>query len=534
LKEIRTLKGVGVGLRAQRGEVFTVQKSAPNSKPNPEPEDFQEEKRALQRGISKVSFQLNQLQQQAEPTARDVLIALDLMLNDVSLREKAEQEILLGSSASEAFFAAVREFEELVSPDPVLMERAADLRDLADQVSAAISGVTTSLVLPEKGELVLVATDISAIEIMQFTPAVVGVITQFGGPTSHAAIMCRALDIPMLVACSEASQLLSGEAVLLDPVADRVVVGGSYELSTQPMSFRARMPEPLIPVLANIGSMEDASLATTSRANGTGLVRTEMLFMGRSQRPTIDEQALIYGKLLERCPAGPTVMRTFDVSEDKPVAFLTERRTDNRSWNELGEELIAEQLTSLAQLQLTLGKEIWVMAPMVSDARQALEFIQLARSIGDFRIGVMVEVATLIKDLAQLQGKLDFISVGTNDLLNSLMKTDRLNPADLSLTSHWQPSLIAALAEIARVCSDAGIHSGVCGESASDPAFSVVLAGLGFDSVSASPSQVGQVRAALSSLSSSQAREVAAAAQLGLSADQAKTLALAKLAGFQG
>jgi phosphotransferase system enzyme I (PtsI) len=171
---------------------------------------------------------------------------------------------------------------------------------------------------------------------------------------------------------------------------------------------------------------------------------------------------------------------------------------------------------------------------MVSDARQALEFIQLARSIGDFRIGVMVEVATLIKDLAQLQGKLDFISVGTNDLLNSLMKTDRLNPADLSLTSHWQPSLIAALAEIARVCSDAGIHSGVCGESASDPAFSVVLAGLGFDSVSASPSQVGQVRAALSSLSSSQAREVAAAAQLGLSADQAKTLALAKLAGFQG
>ncbi len=534
MKEIRTLKGVGVGLRSQLGEVFTVQKTSPNTSPSSETKGVQEETRALQRAIAKVSSQLNQLQQKAEPTARDVLIALDMMLNDVSLIEKAEREILFGSSASEAFFAAVREFEELVSPDPVLMERAADLRDLADQVAGAISGVATALVLPEQGELVLVATDISAIEIMQLTPAVVGVITQFGGPTSHAAIMCRAMDIPMLVACSEAPQLRSGEWVLLDPVADRAVVGGTYDLSTQPMSFQASMPEPLIPVFANIGSMEDASLATASRATGAGLVRTELLFLGSSHRPTRDVQARIYRDLFERCPAGPIVMRTFDVSEDKPLAFLSENLTDNRSWKEPGEELIAEQLSSLVQAQLSSGREIWVMAPMVSDASQALEFIKLARSVGDFRIGVMVEVATLIKDLALLQGQLDFISVGTNDLLNSLMKSDRLNPEDLSQTSHWQPALISALAEIAGICSDAGIHSGVCGESASDPAFSIVLAGLGFNSVSASPSQVGQVRAALSSVSESQAREVAAAAQLGLSADQSKTLALAKLAGFQG
>ena len=100
--------------------------------------------------------------------------------------------------------------------------------------------------------------------------------------------------------------------------------------------------------------------------------------------------------------------------------------------------------------------------------------------------------------------------------------------------NHWQPALISALADIARSASEVGIHSGVCGESASDPAFSIVLAGLGFNSVSSSPSQVGQVRTALTSLDLNQAREVAVAAQLGLSADQSKTLALAKLAGFEG
>ena len=141
----------------------------------------------------------------------------------------------------------------------------------------------------------------------------------------------------------------------------------------------------------------------------------------------------------------------------------------------------------------------------------------------------MVETPAIISAIRHLKGKLDFVSVGTNDLSQYLFAADRMHPQLGSLMDHWQPALISALADIARFSDEAGIQSGVCGESASDPSFSIVLAGLGFGSVSSSPSQVGQVRAALSSLTKDQAKLVAEAALQGQSPAHAKSLALEML-----
>jgi phosphotransferase system enzyme I (PtsI) len=169
---------------------------------------------------------------------------------------------------------------------------------------------------------------------------------------------------------------------------------------------------------------------------------------------------------------------------------------------------------------------------MIATAQEALEFAALARAAGEFKVGVMVETPSIVMALADLANQLDFISVGTNDLSQYLFAADRMNPSLGALLNPWQPALIRALAKIATDSAAGNLSSGVCGESASDPAFAVVLAGLGFKSVSASMSQVGAVRTALSSVSLEQAKAVAAEALTATTAEEAKSRVLAALANL--
>jgi phosphotransferase system enzyme I (PtsI) len=170
------------------------------------------------------------------------------------------------------------------------------------------------------------------------------------------------------------------------------------------------------------------------------------------------------------------------------------------------------------------------MAPMIATAEEAKEFSDLARSIGGYKVGIMVETPSIALIVEQLGGIVDFVSVGTNDLSQYLFAADRMNPSLGALLNHWQPALIKSLARIASGASSAGISSGVCGESASDPAFAVVLAGLGIESVSVSKSQVTAVHNALSSLSLSDAKEIAHQVLAQTTAEDAKSTALSEIA----
>jgi phosphotransferase system enzyme I (PtsI) len=189
-----------------------------------------------------------------------------------------------------------------------------------------------------------------------------------------------------------------------------------------------------------------------------------------------------------------------------------------------------DQLQSLEFARQHTGKEVWVMAPMIATATEAREFAELARSIGKFKVGIMVETPSIVTQIADLKGQIDFLSVGTNDLSQYLFAADRMNPALGLLLNPWQPALIRTLARIASESLEAGISSGVCGESASDPAFAVVLAGLGMKSVSSSPSQVKAVKAALSAVTMEDAKRIATAVQNFSTADETKSFVLAELA----
>ena len=535
------LTGLGVGLSAISGEVFRVKPHQPLPVPAKHSGDKQSEIDKLKTAISNVSQELQQLAKKAGETSAEIFEALEMILQDESLFDAAIAEIETGWDAPTAFVNAVETFAELLSGDPTFEERLADIRDLAKRVAANIHGISLGLNLPEEGRYVIVGEDFSPADTAQFTKAVVGVITIQGGPTSHTAIICRSKSIPAVVSCAGAAELVDGVQVLVDPVGDRVVVEGKEADATQAISFVAKSAEPIIPVRANIGSLEDSIAAATTAAEGVGLFRTELLYLQSTAKPSKEKQIASYAEILKAAPEGPIVVRTIDAGSDKPVPFLDMPKEENpalgvRGFRLVGphRDFIVDQLESLEEARKLSGREVWVMAPMIALTSEAIEFAELARKAGNFKVGIMVETPSIIYEIPNLKGVVDFISVGTNDLSQYLFASDRLHPSLGTLLNPWQPALIRALSVIAKECEAVSIYSGVCGESASDPAFAVVLAGMGFDSVSSSRSQVGAVRTALSSLDKSQAHDIYQAVLAAKTADEAKSIALAKLSLLAG
>ena len=526
------LRGVGIGLNAVSAEVFRI-KPRKNSSQTARSGSASEEATALTASISKVSLELDELAATAELNNAEIFQALRLMIQDPELFEAACRHIEKGWSAGSALFLAVEEFAQLLKGDPLLEERAADLKDLATRVSAELNGVGLGMQVPLRGRLVLVGEDFFPTDIAQFGKAVVGVVTSKGGPTSHTAILLRSMGIPAVLGCEGADQLVDGQVVLVDPAGDRVLVDADMSSATQSIQLVPKNFEPLIPVRANIGSLDDSVLAAATAAEGIGLLRTELLYLSQQTAPSIDEQTKSYSDIFAAAPEGPVVVRTIDVSTDKPVPFLSvdAKAALNPGYSLLRDnrEFVIGQLKSIERARDLTGREIWVMAPMVDSAAEAIEFAELARSLGHYKVGVMVETPSLANEVAELKGKVDFVSVGTNDLSQFLFETNRLAPLSPALLSPWQPKLIKLLSKIAKAAQAANISTGVCGESASDPVFAIVLAGLGFDSISASMSQVAAVRSALSAVSLDEAEGVAQVALGAGSAESAKAMALGAL-----
>ena len=532
----QALSGLGVGLEAVTAEVFRVSQARPLPIPAKHSGDLLAEQGKLRKAVDEVSSDLESLAEKAGETSAEIFEALGMILLDESLFDAAVAQLDDGWEAGTAFVNAMETFAELLSGDPTFEERIADIRDLAKRVAASIHGISLGLDLPETGKFVIVGEDFSPADTAQFTPAVVGVITIQGGPTSHTAIICRSKSIPAVVSCSGAKELTNGQKVLVDPVGDRVVIGGTEADATKAISFVAKSREPVIPVRSNIGSLEDAVAAAATAAEGVGLFRTELLYLSATTEPARDTQIKSYTEILAACPEGPIVVRTIDAGSDKPVPFLKMPDEENPALGVRGFRLVAEhrefivsQLEALEEARKASGREVWVMAPMVATAAEAKEFASLAKAAGQFKVGIMVETPSIVYEISKLKGVVDFISVGTNDLSQYLFASDRMNPNLGAMLNPWQPALIASLNQIAIESKKAGIYSGVCGESGSDPAFAVVLAGMGYDSVSSSRSQVGAVRTALSSVTHDEAREVFEAAISGNDSDEAKSLALAKL-----
>ncbi len=493
------LSGIGVGLTSATAPAFVV--AATQTLPPYRMSDLtpQEETERLAASVARVQRSLQEVA--AEPTgnAREVLDSLAEIVGDEVLVDGSQEFIKQGWSAASAFGKAVTKIiEPLVEENSA--ERFDDLEWLSRLVQADLAGISTVREFPTEGRWVLVVDDLTPADTAQFTDAIAGVVTLKGGPTSHVSIICSQRGIPAVVACAEAATVTEGETLLVDPLGSRVVVNPVELQASYSVAFTTRLPEPLIAVRANVGSVQDAETASTAKAAGVGLLRTEFLFADAQTEPTHEAQVAQYRAIFESSPAGPIVVRTLDVASDKPLKFaVSSHEEQDRGYRFLVDNLglIERQLDALSAAQKLAGREVWVMAPMLGSPDQVRYFADLVRARTDFRVGAMIELASLAQTVAELAGIVDFVSIGTNDLSQDLFGIDRNNPVQPELLDHWQPRLVELIGRVAAAARKAGIDCSVCGSAASDPTFAVVLAGLGVSSLSSAPAVVSNVRDSL-------------------------------------
>jgi len=529
VSEVMELHGVGVGSRAIMGRVWLLGTASATMEPRDATRTPEDERVALRDSIAATVAKLRAGGADADSVSREIMEALLVLVEDPELVELAMPSLEQGRDGATALQSALEEFSEMMGDDEEFQSRVGDLMAIGREIGSFHRGETNTLALPSEGEWVIVADDLTPLETSKFGPAVVGVVTEYGGPTSHTAIICRARNIPAVVGCTGALQLNHGSSLLLDPTGDRVVAGGNLSMQTASLRLPPLMDSPLITVRANIATAEEARLASQTSARGVGLFRTEVLYLSAQAAPTLADQQAHYREVFQAAPPGKIIVRTIDAGSDKPVPFLSLAQEENPALGVRGFRMathhagfIKTQLRAIAAAILDTGRDVGVMAPMVSTVDEVQHFAALCGEAGIAQVGIMVETPAIISVLPDLHGLISFISIGTNDLSQYLFAADRLNPALSSFNSPWQPALLREIKRIVEGAGVLGIPVGVCGESGADPIVAIVLAGLGVESVSAASAAVDEVAQALQAVTLDIAQKCAKVAMVATSPEQAR------------
>ena len=434
-----------------------------------------------------------------------------------------------------------RQFDEM--EDEYLRERKADIEQVAERLLGALAKGES--MLPAAGSagefagedpLVLVANDIAPADMLQFKGSVfTGFVTDVGGRTSHTAIVARSMDIPAVVGAREASRLVrQDDWLIIDGDAGVVVVNPS-PIVLEEYRFRQRqsalerarldrlrhMPSvtldgQAVELLANIELPGDAVAALDAGAVGVGLFRTEFLFMNRNgELPDEDEQYEAYRAAVLAMKGLPVTIRTVDIGADKPLDRLTvhELRHEHALNPALGLRAIRWSLSEPAMfrqqiraiLRASAHGKVRMLIPMVAhlaEARLTLEAVARAKQqlseagvpFTDIEVGAMVEVPAAAVALSRLLRYFDFVSIGTNDLIQYTLAIDRADEAVAHLYDPWHPAVLALIADVIAAANVAGKAVSVCGEMAGDVAFTELLLAMGLRSYSMHPAQLSSVK----------------------------------------
>ena len=453
----------------------------------------------------------------ANTQSGQIMGAFAFMLRDPELLDRIKNQMSEGSVASRAVANSLNFYSrKLEAAGGPFAERGQDLNDLSDRVISILLGQSGEVEFPDE-PFILVAESISPIDAAKLDPKrVLAVVTEGGSPTSHSSIITRAANMPTVVGVVGAGVITNGTPLIVDATSGLVFVSPRsadlkrYAKASIPAEVRsdwveldAELP---VKLFANLGSSYEGAAAIRAGAQGVGLLRTELLYLGRQDPPTLESQTFEYSRLLARFQGKRVIARVLDLDEDKPLPFLRaagEGIYANRGLQILlaNRDVLITQLEALAKAASYYPKtELWVMAPMVINADEAEEFVSLARAAGHSQVGVMVEVPELAEaeTLARITAAVDFYSIGTNDLTNYVLKTDRQS-GQASLADARRPEVLEIIEAVVNSAQNKGIPVGVCGEAASDPESAKIFVQIGVDSLSASPALLPQLRLALAS-----------------------------------
>ena len=576
------LRGIPVSQGVSQGRVVVLNRSRiVPAKAGFETDDQAGEEARFQTALAETRKQLTAVQERLrdEFGAKESQIfdAHLLVLEDPALMEEVGRQIRDEHHTPEyAFYTASEKYAEALSAvdDSYLSERAADIRDVTQRVLGNLMGQPQRAGVSDLTEpCIVVANDLTPSDTAQLDPAkVLGFVTEVGSRTSHTAILARSLQIPAVLGLGEAiEELKPGQTVLLDGFNGFVIISPSEQTlfeygqlverqSSIEESLDEIRTEPAktldghtIILSANIERAGDVEAVRKSGATGVGLFRTEFLFINRSDLPNEEEQFQSYKKVTESLAPEPVIIRTLDLGGDKLLSHVNVAAEMNPflGWRAIRlcleeKDLFRTQLRAI--LRASAFGDLKIMYPMVSgmdelDAANVLleechdqlraEGVKFAENL---EIGVMIETPSAAMIADSLARRVQFFSIGTNDLIQYSLAVDRLNEKIAHLYEPTHPGILRLI----KATVDAGqaqkIWTGVCGEMAGELAMVPLLIGLGVAELSVVPSLVPRVKMLIRSIEMAKAKELAEFAlncdSPGEILDRAEALAKAAVPDF--
>jgi phosphotransferase system, enzyme I, PtsP len=507
-------------------------------------EDIDAELERLRRAVSAMQNAIDELVAASRGLGagehRDILETYRMFAADRGWLNRITEAVRSGLTAE----AAVQKIREetrtrmMQMNDAYLRERLSDLEDLANRLQHFLSG---ALAGPEAGnlppEFILVAHAMGPAELLDYAHRRVrGLVLEEGSPTAHVAIVARAFDIPVVGRVEDAtSRIESGDMIvvdgdhaqvlirpgedihqsIVDAVAERTRRRAYYEtLRDQPAVTRDGVP---IRLLLNAGLLLDLVQVAATGAEGVGLFRTEIPLLTRDAFPDVADQTGFYCRAYEQVGERQIVFRTLDIGGDKVLPYLSHTAEDNPAmgWRAIRigldrPAMLRQQLRAL--LRAASGRDLWVKFPMIAEVAE----LERARALLDrerqraldegyapprsVRVGVMLEIPSLLWQLPALLERIDFLSIGTNDLAQFLFACDRGNPRLADRYDLLSAPMLALLRDVIAKCAAAGVPLSMCGEMAGNPIEAMVLIGLGFRTLSLTATALGPVKTMIRSL----------------------------------
>ena len=470
-------------------------------------------------------------------------IAQDPSLSDgiKSLVESSHTNVVAATAQTIETFANIF----LGMEDAYMRERGADIKDIGDRLMRNLLGMNPRGLSHISGEVILVAQDLAPSDTASLDKNVVkGIVTAAGGPTSHAAIMARTLEIPAVMGVGDIESFVDGDkAVVLgtDGIVEMNPSDADWdEYTNQAAAFQEelkRLRESAnleatttdghhVELFGNIGKAKDAKNALTMGAQGIGLYRTEFLYMENDELPAEDVQFEEYKKVAQDMKGKPVIIRTMDIGGDKELKCLDlpsemnpflGYRAIRISLNR--PDIFKVQLRAL--LRASAFGDIHIMYPMIAsveEVKQANAMLDECKAEltaegkefnKDIKVGIMIEVpaAAIISPI--LAKYVDFFSIGTNDLCQYTLAVDRMNEAIGSLYQPLHPGVLRLIKHVIDASHEQGKFTGMCGELASDPVATMILLGLGLDEFSMTASSIPLIKNILRSVSKAECEEVA-------------------------
>lgn len=448
--------------------------------------------------------------------------------------------------ASTALLRTFNEYTQLFTqiPDDYLRERLVDIRDVVNRIQHHLHESPVDRIAPQEPIILVVSEVLPSHAVMFDRAKLVGIVTESGAATGHAAILARSLGIPAVSGLKGIlTQVHTGDLICLDGREGVVhwkptpeVESAYLKLEREYFDLRDRLIEnrdqqavtrdgEMVEIHANVNNAADAATAGYVGATGVGLFRTEYVFLTHPSVPTEDEQVSAYRAVIEAAPNKAVTVRTLDLGGDKMVAYFGTHREANpfMGWRSIRLSAAYPQffLTQLrAILRAAVHGQVKIMFPMVSTVEEVRHIKQLLRAAeddlaqrkvpfaGDLPVGAMIEVPAAALIVDDILDEVDFVSIGSNDLIQYLMAADRDNPKVAHLCEPFGPAIFRLLHRLIGTCVRRNVPVTLCGEMAGRPRCVLPLFAMGLRSFSMSPAFVPTVKQVIRSIDRKTVREI--------------------------